>query len=213
MIRIKICIFLAFIGVYTTSYAQTDAKKVINKVSSAFNQAGGIQADFSIQFLKQGKPQGNSQGQICIKASKFALKTPDTASWFDGKTLWTYMASSEEVNVSSPTHEELQGINPYLILNNYRNEYDCSLGSKTSYQQIAIYELRLIPIKKRYDIATITLYVNKQTYQPLFIELMHNNGYTSRFIIHSYKTKQTFDDNIFKFDTRKYPSAEVIDLR
>lgn len=213
MTKKTIWLFIVFLGIYTASLAQPNAKEIMNKVSSVFNRDGGIRIDFSAQFLLQGRQKGNSRGHICIKANRFALHTPEASSWFNGSTLWSYLSSSEEVNVSTPSQEELFSINPYLILNNYRKNYNCALGSRKQFQQQPIHEIILTPLKPQYDIAAITLYIDSKTYRTLFIEVMQNNGYTSRFTIKTYQTQQSFTNQQFEFDARQYPSAEIIDLR
>ena len=58
-----------------------------------------------------------------MKGDKFLLETEGVTTWFDGRTQWSYLASSDEVNVSEPTLEELQSINPYSWLSLYKQDY------------------------------------------------------------------------------------------
>lgn len=53
---------------------------------------------------------GQSAGVIELKGEKFVLKTDDGITWFDGKTQWSYLRSSDEVNISNPTGTELQAL-------------------------------------------------------------------------------------------------------
>ena len=97
--------------------AQTDkAKVVLDKVISTFTEEGGIQIDF----------EGTEKGTIVMKGEKFYLHSGQIQSWYDGKTQWSYVADTEEVNISHPTPEELQGINPYFILVNYQEIFESS---------------------------------------------------------------------------------------
>ncbi len=44
----------------------------------------------------------NVEGSIDMLSDKFVLQVPDMITWFDGTTQWTYLKSSEEVNISIP---------------------------------------------------------------------------------------------------------------
>ena len=59
-----------------------------------------------------------------LKGNRFYLNSGGIQSWFDGTTQWSYLESSEEVNVSNPTPEELQTINPYALLSIYKSGYN-----------------------------------------------------------------------------------------
>ena len=59
-----------------------------------------------------------------LKGNRFYLNSGGIQSWFDGTTQWSYLESSEEVNVSNPTPDELQTINPYALLSIYKSGYN-----------------------------------------------------------------------------------------
>ena len=95
---------------------QSQAKAVLDRTADAFRKAGGVKADFVVKAVTNGLAEGAENGTIQLKGEKFVLKTSDVVTWFDGKTQWSYVAKNDEVNVSSPTQEELQQINPYISL-------------------------------------------------------------------------------------------------
>ena len=139
------------------------------------------------------------------------LNSGGIQSWFDGKTQWSYLESSEEVNVSNPTPEELQTINPYALLSIYKNGYNYKYAGTKSCNGKQGFEVILTPENKQ-DITSITLFVS-QTYQPLYIKVEQNNKSANEIIVTSYQTNQPLDNTTFKFDKKKFPNAEVIDLR
>ena len=100
---------------------QSQAKVVLDKTAEAFRKAGGVKADFIIKSVTNGLVEGSESGTIQLKGEKFVLKTSDIITWFDGKTQWSYMVRNDEVNVSTPTQEELQQINPYTFLYMYHH--------------------------------------------------------------------------------------------
>ena len=130
---------------------------------------------------------------------------------FDGTTQWSYLESSEEVNVSNPTPEELQTINPYALLSIYKSGYNYKYTGIKSRNGKQGFEVILTPENKQ-DITSITLFVS-QTYQPLYIKVEQSNKSANEIIVTSYQTNQPLDNATFKFDKKKFPNAEVIDLR
>lgn len=194
---------------------QTDkqAKNVLDKTSAAFTQAKGIKAVFSIRNTsKNGDNAGSGEGTILLKGERFFLETEGTLTWFDGKTQWSYLTSSEEVNISNPTPEELQTINPYALLDMYRFGYNYKYNGIKAKKGKQGYEVVLTPLDKKQDVRSITLFVSK-SYQPLSIVIEQKDKAKSEITVMSYQTNQTLSDNTFRFDRTKYPEAEIIDLR
>ena len=100
---------------------QSQAKAVLDKTAEAFRKAGGVKADFIIKSVTNGLVEGSESGTIQLKGEKFVLKASEVITWFDGKTQWSYVVRNDEVNVSNPTQEELQQINPYTFLYMYQD--------------------------------------------------------------------------------------------
>ncbi|MFR9260330.1 MAG: LolA-like putative outer membrane lipoprotein chaperone [Bacteroides cellulosilyticus] len=73
----------------------------MDRTATAFRQAGGIQADFTVQTYAKGVLQGSSVGTIRLKGEKFLLDADGVKTWFDGRTQWSYLTNSDEVNVSN----------------------------------------------------------------------------------------------------------------
>lgn len=192
---------------------QKEAKDVLDKTSANFRKAGGVEAGFTIKIKAKGQTDGLLAGNIRLKGDKFVLKTTDAITWFDGETQWSYLTDSEEVNISNPTEEELQGINPYALLSIYEKGFSYALGKTRTYQGRSIYEVVLTSTEKTKEMSKLILYVAKDTYQPLYILAELNNGSRNEIVITSYRGGQKFDDSIFVFDKKQYPRAEIIDLR
>lgn len=193
---------------------QSQAKAVLDKTAEAFRRAGGVKADFTVKAITNGLAEGAENGTIQLKGEKFMLKTSDIVTWFDGKTQWSYVPKNDEVNVSNPTQEELQQINPYTFLYMYQKGFSYKLGTAKTYQGKAVWEVILTAKDKKQELERITLYVTKDAYEPLYILLQQRGQQTRNEItITSYQTRQNYADSIFVFNRKQYPGAEVIDLR
>lgn len=213
MIRSVIIICIAGLLTLPVFAQQKEAKDVLDKTSANFRKAGGVEADFTIKIKAKGQSDGLLGGNIRLKGDKFVLKTMDAITWFDGETQWSYSVEREEVNVSNPTEEELQGINPYALLAIYEKGFSYALGKTRTYQGSSIYEVILTGTDKTKEISRLTLYITRDTYQPLYILAELNNGSQNEIIITRYRGGLKFEDSTFVFDFKKYPRAEIIDMR
>ena len=195
--------------------AQTkEARALLDKTAEAFRKAGGVEIAFGMKAYTDGKPEGESAGVIRLKGEKFRLEVPGNLTWFDGETQWTYVEENEEVNVSTPTDEELRSINPYTFIYMYREGFDCRLGEKKAQGGRIAQEVVLTATDPKQDLASVTLLIEAGTYRPLSIRLEQRGTKTvSEITVTAYRTGQRYADKDFTFNPSDYPDAEVIDLR
>ena len=181
--------------------AQTDkAKVILDKVVSTLTKDGGIQIDF----------EGTESGSITMKGEKFYLHSGHVQSWYDGKTQWSYVADTEEVNISHPTPEELQGINPYFILVNYQENFNSSYKGMKNHEGKQIQEIVLIPKGSANE--RITLWISKMNY-PIYIKVENNGKPVNEINVKTIQKQEQITDHAFRFNKSLYPNAEIIDLR
>ena len=204
MKRTYLLVLILFLSVSLSAQKDKQAREILDKTANALQQAGGIRATFG----------GTGNGTLLLKGNQFYLNSGGIQSWFDGKTQWSYVTKNDEVNVSNPTQEELQQINPYTFLYMYQKGFSYKLGATKTYRGKAVWEVVLTARDKKQELEHITLFVTKDTYEPLCILLQQRGQQTRNEItITSYQTKQNYADQVFTFDKKQYPNAEVIDLR
>ncbi len=210
----KYIIGLLLIGFATSLQAQQlSAREVLEKTATVFRQAGGIRSVFTAKTYDRQRLLGEAEGVIRLQGDKFVLTTGDAITWFDGKTQWSYLNDADEVNISHPAAEELQLMNPYAVWSLYQQGYTYQLGTTSRYAGKAVYEVILTATDKRKDPAKLILYIERQNYQPLFIQLWQRDQTRSEIVLSDYRSGQQFSESIFVFDRTKYPNAEIIDLR
>ena len=178
------------------------AKRILDKAAASVSNPGGVKAHF--QMIS--KQFGSTNGEIFIKGTKFHATTPDATIWFDGKTQYTYMKGNDEVNISSPTEAQLQAINPYNFINIYKKGY--KLSSK---QVDNAYEVHLVATDKSRKIQEMYIIVDSKSYHPTHVKMKQKDKW-STIIISQLKTA-TLSDNLFQFNSKDFPKAEIIDLR
>ena len=200
----KIFLLVLLMGVaLCQAVAQQDAKaeSILSKMADSYRKADGISLTFG----------GTQQGKLFLKGNKFCLESGGIKTWFDGKTQWSYVEQNEEVNVSSPTPEEIQSVNPYALLTAYKKGFNYRYVGEKTRQGKRGHEIILTP-KTSQDIKSITLNV-KENSSPVYIAIQLQNGEKQEFQISSYRTGVNLPDAVFRFDKSKYPEAEIIDLR
>ena len=179
--------------------AQT-AKQVLDKTASIVAAKSGAKATFSIKGN-----QMNASGTIAIKGKKFQATTPQATIWFDGKTQWTYLKKNEEVNVANPTESELAAINPYNFIYMYQKGYKYTMEKKNG-----SFIVHLTATDKR-SIQEMYITVNQKTYIPSQIRMRQQKSWTT-IVISGFKQSK-LSDGMFRFNSKDFPNAEVIDLR
>lgn len=178
------------------------AKQVLDKASAVLSNKGGVSANFTVSSGQYG----NASGSISVKGSKFHATTPAATVWFDGKTQWTYMKRNNEVNISTPTATELQAINPYNFINMYRSGYSLTMKTVGS-----SYEVHLTATDKSRKVTEMYITVSKAGYVLSQVRMKQGSKW-STFKVTNFK-KANLSDSAFRFNSKDFPSAEVIDLR
>lgn len=188
---------------------QPDARDILDRAADAFRREGGVKITFSVRA-----PEGNTNGSIRLKGDKFLLETEGVTTWFDGRTQWSYLASSDEVNVSEPTPEELQSINPYSWLSLYKQDYKLKVAKTGNASDDTAYKVVMNATKRSQDMQCIILYIEKGSFRPLKLSRVQRGSKDAAVVfINSYQTGKNYDDSLFVFDRKAYPTAELVDLR
>lgn len=213
MRRFIFSVLIALLTLPAFAQQQVQAKVVLDRAAAAFRNAGGVKAGFEVKVFSRGGFVGETGGVIQLKGEKFKLKTADVVTWFDGKTQWSYLADSDEVNVSNPTPAELQSLNPYALLQLYQQGYVCRLGATKSFRGKPVYEVNLTAVNRTQEPERMAVVIAKDTFRPLFVTVEQRDKSRSEITITSYQTGQKYADALFTFDKKQYPQAEIIDLR
>lgn len=200
MKRFYLLFLISVLSLSVSAQNAAQARKILDKTASVISRKNGASANFSIS----GK-YGNTSGTIAIKGNKFNARTPQAIVWFDGKTQWTYMKKSQEVNVSNPTEAQQQSMNPYKFINIYKNGFKLSVKNVSGGWQIHLYATnQKRTIKEMY----VTIGKN---YYPQIIKMRQSNGWTT-IKVSGFKAG-SLNDAMFRFNAKEFPSAEIIDLR
>jgi len=210
----KTGLFILLFSMISLVLPAQNARAILDKASDAYNRAGAVTTKFTLT-TKDTKTKTNYayDGTAYMKGNKFKIEIPEAITWFDGTTQWVYVKDTEEVNVSTPTGEELQAISPSLLFNIYKKGFDLKyLGEKTSDGK-AVYRVELTPQKKGTEFTKIVVDINKATNMFSQITVIDKVGLENTLTIKKYTTGSDLPDSTFQFRKSDYPNAEVVDLR
>lgn len=185
--------------------AAKTATEVLDAAAKRFQSVKSLTATYDM--ISGGQ---TSTGVLAISGEKFHLSSNDMSSWYDGTTQWTYSAASNEVNITSPTPEELAQVNPFVIISSLRKAYNSRLVSSSSTTNT----VELTPIKKRgAAISKAVIDFSASTSFPTVIKLTTDGGETMTIRVKSIKTGTNYPASTFVFNKKQYPKAALIDLR
>lgn len=216
--RYKIIFLLSLFGLVMTVgvSAKNDerATRILDQVAATYEKSNGISATFTFE-IRDGvsKRVDKFDGQLKMRGKKFYLDTPDISTWFDGITQWAMLKSADEINISTPSDEELQAVNPYILLKLYKNGFNCRYIGESTINNSPVSEIELTPTDTRNELKKIVLKISKDKLYPLTIELFNKNNTSNTIRVSKYKTGMNHPNQLFVFDKQQYGSIDVIDLR
>lgn len=202
MKKVLLLTILSVFALCASADNASEAKKILDKTAAVVSKKSGVQANFQIGNGKIG----HTSGTIAVKGSKFNARTPQATVWFDGKTQWTYMKKTDEVNVTTPTKAQQTQMNPLTFINLYKKGYNLSLKTVDGK-----YEVRMQAQGKGSAIQEMYIVIDKKTYIPSQVRVRQKDAWTT-VNISNFKAKSQ-SDATFTFNKKDFPTAEIVDLR
>lgn len=214
--RLKYILYtIALCCLFSVATAKAQISKeimtVLDNTSANIKKCGNVKATFTATQFNKKEPQGSTNGMVCISGNKVYIDGGATKIWYDGKTQWSYSASTKEVNVSTPTKSEAAKINPYSFIYLYKQGYKATMYN-AQVRGKNCYDVRLTS-NTRKDIKQVYLTINKNTMLPICVRINTNGSNWTRISIYEVSKKQKFNASTFKFNAKEFPNTELIDLR
>ena len=187
-----------------TVSAATSASDILSAMRSKMVSAKAVE----IMFTIPGN-EGSVQGNAVLSGASFMFHTRQVYVWYDGKTQWTFLNSSTEVSMTDPTAEELSVSNPFAILNSYHESYRARrLGDSDGR-----YRVELTPVSKISGISKIVIFCDIKTKWPSAVKITFDDNRRIDLRVDSIKAVAAVPSSTFRYDAKRYPASEIIDLR
>ena len=178
---------------------------LLDKCVAAINAGGGVTAKYIITT-----GQGISTGNICMQGTEFRVLSDEAKCWYDGKTQWSWSPVTDEVNITSPTPDDLQLTNPIAASQHFKANFNMK---KAKAKTANTYVIKLTPKKKKDAVKTLWLYFDEKTslLRTARFEMSDKSVYTVK--ITDYKHK-SLPAGTFTFDKAQVPAGtQIVDLR
>lgn len=199
--RLILLVAFSVIGVVVKAQSVSG---LLQSVIAYYDKATSIVTTFSMQETNY-----SFDGRIITEGDKFVIETPQAKIWYNGQIQWTYSSEINEVNITEPTDEELQQVNPLAIISSLSHDYSIKLVKQTSTVNV----IELNSMRAGIYIKRAVLELNKTNNLPTKISLTLENGANAQIIIKNIEDGKHLPSAFFEFDSKEYPNIEIIDLR
>lgn len=191
-----------------------DAKKILDAVSAKFKTFKGVQAKFSLAIENaSGKTLGNKTGTVYMKGNKYRISVTGQEIFCDGATVSTYDKSANEVTITK-IDPSVNTLTPQKIFTNfYDKDFLYKLNGDKTIKGKAVQEIELTPIDKTKLFFKVLLYIDKTANTITSTKLFEKAGNKYTYSVNGLNTTAPVSDAQFVFDSKKFPGAEVVDLR
>ena len=208
----KKLIFLVIIAALNmAAFAQSDKKAtaILDEVSVKTKAYKTIKIEFtySMDNAKQ-KIHDKFKGTLLSKGDKYKLTAAGQDVISDGKTVWTYLKDTKEVQINN-VGEDDDSFSPTKLLSGYSKDFKSKFIEEKGNEQY----IELYPLKKGKSFTKVQLIIDKSKKQISRFVIYDRNGSTFTYLVDKFVTDQPIADNVFTFNKAEHPGVEINDMR
>ena len=200
---------ILFISCLTLSVCAQNCEQVTDKLLQKLNSTA-LRTDYNIAITQPETLSQNYSGQITMKGQSFNLRMGTVQAFYNGKTMWVMDSDLDEINITSPTAEELTESNPLLLINSIRQQ--CRLHFTDNFNDKALWSVDFYPNNKKSEILKYTVQFRRSDLIPtkIIISEIHSKLTTIILSAQQYGVDTTGE---FELNVKNYPEATINDMR
>lgn len=208
----KKIISLLLISTTMLSFGQNKDQKaatLLNEVSTKTKAYKSVKADFSYKMInaKAGINEEKT-GTLLLSGDKYKMTASGQTVICDGKTIWTYIKESNEVQINTLENKD-DALTPSKLLTSYNTNYKSKIVKS---DDPTVEAIELIPNTTK-NFTKAILGIDKAKKQIKSFTLYDKGGNTFIYKIKTFVTDTPVTPGDFTFDEKKFPNVEVIDMR
>lgn len=203
------------IGMMTqTANAQdAKAKSILDAASKKMNSLKSLKANFALSVKSaSGKTAQTKKGSFFMKGDKYRVSMSDQEIICDGKTVWTYVKASNEVQISDYNPSEATVSPTKLFTNFYDKEYKYNYDGTKTFAGKTADIIEMTPVNTSKQFKKVLLAIDK-AHVIAGGDVFEKNGNQYHYEVSGFTPNAAVSDATFIFDAKKYPGVEVVDLR
>lgn len=213
----KVLIGIFLLSASVASFAQKsdpDAKKVLDAVSNKFKSFKTVLANFTYKVENAtGKILSTKKGTVTMKGTKYRISFGGQEIWCDGKTVWSYDKTANEVTVSK-LDASGNGITPQKLFTNfYDKDFLYKLNGEKKEGAKTLQEIEMTPTDKTKAFSKVYVLVDKNAQILHSTRVLETSGNRYNYTVNTMKPNVAATDAQFVFDKSKYPGVEEVDLQ
>jgi len=188
-----------------TSFAQNDAKKLLDEVSTKVKSYDNISIDFKYVLVNLEEDiNQETRGNVIMQGDKYLLNILGITRIFDGKTLYSISPEDEEVTISSENSQDENTITPSKMLSFYEDGYNYKMDIVQNVSGRKIQYVKLTPIDSNTEINHVLLGIDINTKHIYNLIEVGANKTKTTLTVNSFKTNEPLSKTLFTFDKTKY---------
>jgi len=189
------------------------ALEVLEAMSNKYKSIPAFTASIKSTLLNESEGiKEESKGDITVKGQKYYLTMDDQVIINDGKTVWTYLAAANEVNIDNYYADEDE-ISPTKIYDAYKKGHKYLYIGEATEGGVLCNVVDLSPEKRDAQFFRIRLNISKKDFSLVSWTMYDKTGNKYTYLITKFTPNAKIEDSFFSFDPKKYPGVEIIDLR
>jgi len=201
----KKLIFIFTILLSSISFAQNDAKTLLDQVSQKVRSYDNISIDFKYVLHNTAEDiKQETRGDVVMQGEKFKLNILGITRIYNGKTLYSISPEDEQVTISTETMDDEGSITPSKMLSFYEDGFTYTMDIVQNVQGRKIQYVKLIPIDSNSEIKSVLLGIDAQTKHIYNLIETGKNGTKTTLTVNSFKTNETISKTLFTFDESKF---------
>jgi outer membrane lipoprotein-sorting protein len=204
-IKMKRILVTLLVLVSFTTFAQNDAKKLLDEVSTKVKSYDNISIDFKYVLVNLEEDiNQETRGNVILQGDKYLLNILGITRIFDGKTLYSISPEDEEVTISSENSQDENTITPSKMLSFYENGYNYKMDIIQNVNGRKIQYVKLTPIDSNTEINQVLLGIDINTKHIYNLIEVGSNKTKTTLTVNSFKTNEPLSKTLFTFDKTKY---------
>ncbi|MDR1725742.1 MAG: outer membrane lipoprotein carrier protein LolA [Bacteroidales bacterium] len=187
-----------------------NAEKIIKNITEKLSADTPISFNFMFKVKQTDKVTQSEKGSFLSNGNKFKIITDNFEDYSDGQTLWHYLKTTNEVEISDAS-EGGSMFNFSNMITSYLKDYRPKLIREETREKIAYNVLDLSPIKRGNVLKVRIIAVKSTNRISEMIIYTADNVYS--YTLSNYKTKQKTSAIDFTFPLKEHPNVQQVDLR